>query len=81
MDAEKLVKYQGTIYLSEEDLQDALKEDGATQSLIKTAGIVYKEEEEEEEEKKKEKEKKKKKKTYLLILKVLRSLKHTLCKN
>ena len=30
MDAEKLVKYQGTIYLSEEDLQDALKEDGAT---------------------------------------------------
>jgi len=30
MNAEKLVNYQGTIYLSEEDLQDALKEDGAT---------------------------------------------------
>ena len=24
------LKYQGTIYLSEDDLQDALKEDGAT---------------------------------------------------
>ena len=41
------LKYQGTIYLPEEDLQDALKEDGATLSLIKTGGTAYKEEDEE----------------------------------
>ena len=38
------LKYQGTVYLSEKDLQDDLKEDGATQSLIKTGETVYKEE-------------------------------------
>ena len=42
--------YQGTIYLSEDDFQDVLKEDGATQSLIKTGGLAYKEEEEDEDE-------------------------------
>ena len=41
------LKFQGTIYLPEEDLQDALKEDRATQSLIKTGGIIYNKEEEE----------------------------------
>ena len=30
IDAERLVKYQGTIYLSEEYLEDALKKDGVT---------------------------------------------------
>ena len=28
--AERIIKYQGTVYLTEEDLQDVLKEDGAT---------------------------------------------------
>ena len=32
-----------------EDLQDSLREDGATQSSIKTGGIAYNKEEEEEE--------------------------------
>jgi hypothetical protein len=35
------LKSQETIYLSEEDLQDILKQDGATLSLIKTGGIEY----------------------------------------
>ena len=48
------LKSQGTIYLPEEDLQDALKEDGTTQS-IKTGGIAYNNKEEEEEEEEAEK--------------------------
>ena len=44
------LKYQGTIYLSENYLQDVIKEDGATKSWIKTGGIAYKREEEEEED-------------------------------
>ena len=50
MHAETLVKISREIYLSEEDLQDALKEDGATKSWIKTDGIAYKKGEEEDEE-------------------------------
>ena len=34
--------------MSEDALQDARKEDGATKSLIKTGGTAYKEKEEEE---------------------------------
>ena len=43
------LKSQGTICLSEEDLEDHRKEDGATKSLI-TGGFAYNTEEEEEEE-------------------------------
>ena len=41
---ERLVKI--SIHLAGKDLQDALKEDGATSSLIKTSGIAYNKEEE-----------------------------------
>ena len=45
------LKYQGAIYLSEEDLQGALKEDGAILIIDwNRRKNVYKEEEEEEEE-------------------------------
>ena len=39
------LKYQGIVYLPE-DLQDALEEDGATSSLIKTGGITNNKDEE-----------------------------------
>ena len=47
-------KFQGIIYLLENDLQDVLKECGVTQSLVKTGGIAYKEEEEGEQEEEQE---------------------------
>ena len=40
MNAERLVKSQGTIYLLEDDLQVVRKEDGVI-SLIKAGGIFY----------------------------------------
>ena len=42
MYAERLVKFQGTMYLPEDDFQDVRKEYGAISSLVKTGGIVYK---------------------------------------
>ena len=44
-----LLKSQGKIYVPEEDLQKALKEDGATYSSIETGGIAYNKEEIEED--------------------------------
>ena len=51
MDAERFVRISRNNVPSEDHLQDALKEDGATQLLIETGGIAFKEEEEEEEAK------------------------------
>ena len=44
MQRDKL-KSEGTRYLPEEDLQHVRKEDGATQSLIKSGGSAYSKEE------------------------------------
>ena len=41
MDAKRLLKSQGAIYLPKEDIQDVRKEDGATSSLIQTCRIDY----------------------------------------
>ena len=39
-----LLKFQNTIYLAEDDLQDARKEAGTTLSLVKTGVTAYKKE-------------------------------------
>ena len=45
MDAERLVISEGTIYLTQNDLQYVWKQDGATLSIIKADGIAYDKEE------------------------------------